>query len=564
MKSTTRNSKWIYPVLLISSFSGSSFAAKPSAEEVSFRISKSLKPIDDKTWSQIAGDKIQQNYEVAKGDNLYTVSNRLFGDPKYWPKIWSMNNAAIRNPHVIRPGQKVTFQLGTGDTLPKLELTQDSPKYVPSETRVASNEWEKLPPQRWEKVQTTLPAEIDPLGFDKNSKIRFGKPASIDLFTYVTTSKAEKLGTIEAALNENEFMTLGQRVYIKATGALEIGQEVSIATDEIELESKIEGTDTKREAFAYLLSGRVKIIGRDTNYFVGRVTMVREFIPRGAMIIPNIPAISYKDPVAGAAPLRGALFRHPGLTTSTLTQHKLAFVNLGSSDGIEPGMYFKAYQHNDLNTDEVITKEYTIPTSEMQVMQVSDHYSTVLMTNSALEVEEGSPVELVTDLSTLLIYQGDHERMMNDKIRERDVFDEKPEAIAPPTAPDAGADELEALDDGDENLTDDQKKELQQLEKHKGDAIELEDESAILDADPEEVPVAPPAEGTTPPANATPVAPVDDGLEDALDGGLDMPEPIQETPAAPTTSAPTKPADPNVIEDVPNVDEGDLDQLLNE
>lgn len=39
--------------------------------------------------------------------------------------------------------------------------------------RARPGEWQSLPRQRWESVQVKKSAEVDPLGFDKNSRILF-------------------------------------------------------------------------------------------------------------------------------------------------------------------------------------------------------------------------------------------------------------------------------------------------------------------------------------------------------------------------------------------------------
>src|SRR4051794_6658949 len=75
------------------------FPAIPkSPEEETLALSKKLKPIPDEEWKAITGDRAQQNYAIVRGDTLYTVSKRLFGDGKYWPKIWALNNQSITNP----------------------------------------------------------------------------------------------------------------------------------------------------------------------------------------------------------------------------------------------------------------------------------------------------------------------------------------------------------------------------------------------------------------------------------------------------------------------------------
>ena len=99
-------------------------AAAPAAfgaseEQKLIEIAKQLKPINDSQWHEIAGTKVTDTYDIVKGDTLWDISKRLFGNSFYWPKIWSFN-AGIGNPHVVEPGQKLSFTSGSSESTPKL------------------------------------------------------------------------------------------------------------------------------------------------------------------------------------------------------------------------------------------------------------------------------------------------------------------------------------------------------------------------------------------------------------------------------------------------------------
>jgi nucleoid-associated protein YgaU len=55
-----------------------------------------------------------QNVIIRRGDNLWTISRRLYGRGIRYSTIYAANNDQIRNPHLIYPGQ--TFVLPAGDT----------------------------------------------------------------------------------------------------------------------------------------------------------------------------------------------------------------------------------------------------------------------------------------------------------------------------------------------------------------------------------------------------------------------------------------------------------------
>ncbi len=61
-------------------------------------------------------------YRVVRGDTLWGICSRFFGDPQQWPSLWSINNEEITNPHYIYPGQIVRFVPGTDIYPPVLEV----------------------------------------------------------------------------------------------------------------------------------------------------------------------------------------------------------------------------------------------------------------------------------------------------------------------------------------------------------------------------------------------------------------------------------------------------------
>lgn len=50
---------------------------------------------------------------VKKGDTLWDLSGRYYGNPWKWPKVWSYN-PQIMNPHWIYPGDQIRMRLGGG------------------------------------------------------------------------------------------------------------------------------------------------------------------------------------------------------------------------------------------------------------------------------------------------------------------------------------------------------------------------------------------------------------------------------------------------------------------
>jgi hypothetical protein len=83
-------------------------------------------PMSDKNWNRYAGRSADKLYRVKKGDSLWVISERLFGNPHLWPKIWQLN-ARLGNAHQVSAGTELLFTPGNPYAAPILAFKrQDS------------------------------------------------------------------------------------------------------------------------------------------------------------------------------------------------------------------------------------------------------------------------------------------------------------------------------------------------------------------------------------------------------------------------------------------------------
>lgn len=85
-------------------------------------------PTSAESWNSMLR-RLQVNvYTVQDGDSLWEISQTLFADPNFWPKIWAMNGDKIYNPHQISPDQEILFYPGSPSLPPALGAAEGKEK----------------------------------------------------------------------------------------------------------------------------------------------------------------------------------------------------------------------------------------------------------------------------------------------------------------------------------------------------------------------------------------------------------------------------------------------------
>lgn len=534
-------------ILLLSSFSLSAFAAQSKQETKKKRVAqakqkktrrlassteasppKVKKAITNDEWITIIGPRISEKYTILKGDTLADISKRLFGDIKYYPKIWALNNNQITNPHRIFPGINMLFEPGkSGPSLLSGTMVAENS----SGTKARSTDWKYLPRQAWESYQPPKSIQVDPSGID-NIKVKFHEPTGFDPQAIPSGEKLFFLGQIVGSRSEGDYLGMNDTVYIRADDGVEIGATYAITQAPWLLKS----SKSDRVGYSYQILGKVKILGVRDQLFVGTITSAKDFISRGNSLIPLPPRIPPMPPIPAPRAVKGILMVDRNLSTYVVAQHKEVYIDRGKDDGVQPGMIFRAYQHRDPSNDKRLTRSDFIIDADIQVTQVCDTFSSGLVLESKNLVAENSEVVLLTDISDLVRNKGFRERGE----KEGDL------------------NELDGLDEQD-TLGPNEKKELKQLEKWKTNPDGTEGSGKELDA------VATPVEENsnsneavplvaTPPPTAPEAPPEPASTSDADSGDSEVPPPPEaaaESAPAPDSEDPPLPEPP-----MPTLDPG--------
>ena len=67
-------------------------------------------------------DNPPDRHIVVPGDTLWGISGKFLKQPWRWPEVWRMNQAEIKNPHLIYPGDIVLLDHFGGN--PRLKIAK--------------------------------------------------------------------------------------------------------------------------------------------------------------------------------------------------------------------------------------------------------------------------------------------------------------------------------------------------------------------------------------------------------------------------------------------------------
>jgi hypothetical protein len=539
-----------YALITLALALGAATAHAETEEQHLARIAQKLKPISDSQWNEIAGSKTAETYDVVKGDTLWDISKRLFGNSFYWPKVWSLNNAAgLVNPHVIEPGQKLTFMPGSSESTPKLSAspettttTPSAPKAAPRPGPVASgsemHEYDKIPPDRWapQKSDELLRKNYDAYGVDKDLKISIPSRFVFRVPVIANDTTIPFLGEVVGSRRDGDGLSQHDTVFLKSNSQdLQVGSSYTVFSEpEFVRERK-----SDRSGYIYIATGEIKIVGVKDELYVGVITHAYDVISRGDRVYPLLPLINDIKPLPARVALEALTVFSSAAYTKQAAQFHFVHLDRGIEDGVQVGNVFRLYDYYDPVTRDKLTDADFLINADALVVHATAQFSTALVIRSRDTLSRGDFGVLLTDVSDL-------ERIMRSRVH--------------------GIGEKEGKTPEDKELD-----ELDELDRTTGEGLGRKEETEIKELDQwdktKDLQNAPSTEPTVPSAAETPTdeaeklpgPPAEPGApgkpkspeEPTLDQTLDAPTAMPPGAEAPPPPAHLKPAPEQTLEAPP-------------
>ncbi|MGQ0794013.1 MAG: LysM peptidoglycan-binding domain-containing protein [Deltaproteobacteria bacterium] len=313
-------------------------------------------------------------YVVRTGDTLSNISQRFFGNPLLWHRLWDLN-PNIDNPNRIYPGQSLALK-------PKTTVAAEAPKV---------GEMPDLPVVKISPETVELPIgavdEPPPPVFYYSRKGHEG---------FIAPDEWENMGTILSSEPPKVLLGDGDIVYVN------VGWRENVrAGDKFTVfrttKPALHPLNGRKVGYKVALLGEVEIIevlGKD----IASATITNSYkeITRGARIRPA-------EPIVQELTVRKGSEKREGIVVETLSNVELSgrgdvvYIDLGEKDDVVAGNTFSIYKLPRASADPDAGKPAVIPPAvigKLLVLNVQRDVSSAIIIESSRQIEKGDMVSL--------------------------------------------------------------------------------------------------------------------------------------------------------------------------
>jgi len=342
-------------------------------------------------------------YTVKPGDTLWDLSGRFLNNPWYWPKVWSYN-PEIANPHFIYPGNVVRFVPGADEAPGRVEpmgIASTQPAAPdPDDDLSAPQELEDLSRADMKKPQEI--GEGDEVAVVGPYKVGYVAPKGVRARrdSFVTVRELEESGTIRAAFDEKQFLSLNDRAYARFSVPTQVktGEQYLLYRTERAVRHPVTG-----ELFGYqsTIIGSARVVAVDEKVATVEIAQAYDPIERGTMLAPLTQKVVrqvQRRPNQHA--LAGIIVAAQQEIVSEIGEHHMVFVDKGRADGVEEGNVFTVLRAGDpWREQQGLVKDASLPQEDVGMLLVVDaqqNTSAALVVRSLRELAIGERVLMRT------------------------------------------------------------------------------------------------------------------------------------------------------------------------
>jgi len=367
---------------------------------------------------------INEHYALQKGETLWTLSEMLYGDGNYWPRVWAQNKG-IANPHLVRPGHQLQFMLGSEDETPAFRFSENGDEAGlelaagPSQNPIVEIPPPEVPPKpilkvpssfpEWQSVYKKRPDKfLDDTGIvAKRAKI----PDRIYLRGYVQEKSVEEESVGSFLENDNEagLPITNQYVYVKLKrGVGRAGMKFLVVSDGGKLKRLNKQWDPDSRPFMVQITAEVqlrevmpaKFRGSDREKFEAYralVTRTTGLSAKESYIIPGELQVVSLDKNGSEGTTEAQVIGSEKHSASALfAPGDLVFLNKGSNQGVEVGQMLDIFADRTIRRGNAVVTHSPVTSATIKVVRVSGNVATAVLLSAFDSVQQGDLVRQVS------------------------------------------------------------------------------------------------------------------------------------------------------------------------
>jgi hypothetical protein len=362
----------------------------------------------DGDWQKMVGNHASEKYKIHKGDNLWNISQTLFGDGNYWPKIWSLNSG-VTNPHLISPNNQIRFLLGDESAPPAFTVTENATGSTPAEAKVAvasnaepeaESEPEippplkpsrpvvkQIPPSLPEWQDTNTQENYDNLGIDYGHRKIVEVKDQLPLVGYIAEKPPVSLGSVREVEVGNNMASAFQYIYVLMNkGEGQIGDTLLAVSNLGEVQS-VHPSISGFLGYSIEVQGEVQLVEKvdskpeaKGDMYRALVTKIINPVSTSAILISgkieNVQ-VSEEGPRSQvvAQIIGGSYFNR----RQVYGNQSVAFLNRGELDGLKEGEILPIRANRAVRQASTDVLGNVRPIGWMRVVKTTPHFATALV-----------------------------------------------------------------------------------------------------------------------------------------------------------------------------------------
>jgi len=323
----------------------------------------------------VAADDVQlrpdrpERYTVVRGDTLWDIAARFLQSPWHWPRVWKINEA-IKNPHLIYPGDVIVLRYVDGEpALTLLRSEKLSPGEASGASRVADSSAgsasaaapsaggaaKLLPRVHSEPIEQAIPT-ITP---DAIAPF-LTEPRVVD------EDELEDAGYVTVGLDNRIALGTHSEFYARGLDDSE-AEYFQIFRPGGALKHPETGEVLAYEA-VYL--GDAQLIAKGDPAKLVVTSAKQEILPADRLLAaPRNAVLPYYFPRAPEKAVRGYIIAALN-SVAEIGTHTVVTISLGARDGIEEGHVLRVMYRQGKHRDPVTRGRYELPEEEAGLLLV--------------------------------------------------------------------------------------------------------------------------------------------------------------------------------------------------